>query len=487
MQTRYYSPYVAETCYTFYKNRAVYSLPQVQDAVRDAWLVYLANNYKDFPSKITAIKPIGKTGALILFDNDSPVQFLSSESLELDLGTKITIGDGSLFSQAMQNLSNADPEFQHGACQNRLAVINTPVGIYYMSQSQGKVFQVSSNGIQEISSAGMRWWFNKYLPYTLLEDFPEFPLIDNPVVGIGCQATFDNTNIILYFCKKDYRLKPEFRGQVTYEPGKGDLSFGVTGTPYIIQLGDPIYFEDTSWTISYDPKSEAWISFHDWHPELAISSKSYFLTTITGAQGNGQLWRHNQRTDLFANYYGQDYPFEFEYINNTGQAVNTLKNFEYQMECYTYDQDGIDTYHVLDFNFDHAIVSNTEQVSGLLNLNLMPKNNAPALVGYPVVNLNSIDILYSKVEQKYRFNQFWDITRDRGEYTYPNVQQPIWNTELNGYIKTLNPNNLNYQKPAFQHKKFRHYMSNVWLSRNVSGPVKMLLRLSNNKLLNSPR
>jgi hypothetical protein len=52
----------------------------VQDAVRDAWLVYLANNYKDFPSKITAIKPIGKTGALILFDNDSPVQFLSSES-----------------------------------------------------------------------------------------------------------------------------------------------------------------------------------------------------------------------------------------------------------------------------------------------------------------------------------------------------------------------------------------------------------------------
>jgi hypothetical protein len=487
MQTRYYSPYIAETCYTFYKNRAVYSLPQVQDAVRDAWLVYLANNYKDFPSKITAIKPIGKTGALILFDNDSPVQFLSSESLELDLGTKITIGDGSLFSQAMQNLSNADPEFQHGSCQNRLAVINTPVGIYYMSQSQGKVFQVSGDGIQEISSAGMRWWFNKYLPYTLLEDFPDFPIIDNPVVGIGCQATFDNTNIILYFCKKDYRLKPEFRGQVTYEPAKGELSFGVTGTPYTIQLGDPIYFEDTSWTVSYDPKSEAWISFHDWHPELAISSKSYFLTTITGAQGTGQIWRHNQRTDLFANYYGQDYPFEFEYINNTGQAVNTLKNFEYQMECYTYDQDGIDTYHVLDFNFDHAIVSNTEQVSGLLNLNIMPKNNAPALVGYPIVNLNSIDILYSKLEQKYRFNQFWDITRDRGEYTYPNVQQPIWNTELNGYIKTLNPNNLNYQKPAFQHKKFRHYISNVWLSRNVSGPVKMLLRLSNNKLLNSPR
>ena len=51
----------------------------------------------------------------------------------------------------------------------------------------------------------------------------------------------------------------------------------------------------------------------------------------------------------------------------------------------------------------------------------------------------------------------------------------------------LNPNNLNYQKPAFQHKKFRHYTTNVLLYRNVSGPVKMMLRLSNDKNLNSPR
>jgi hypothetical protein len=487
MQPRYYSPYIAETCYSFYKNRIAYSLPQTQDAVRDAWKVYLANNYKDFTSRVTAVKPIGKTGSMILFDGDSPVQFLSSESMELDLGTKITIGDGSLFSQAMQNLSNSDPEYQHGSCQNRLSVINTPAGIYYMSQSQGKIFAVTGEGLQEISAAGMRWWFNKYLPYTLLEDFPDFTLTDNPVVGIGCQSTFDNTNILLYFCKKDYRLRPEYAGLLTYEPQKGDLSFSLAGTASLIQLGDPIYFEDTSWTISYDPKAQAWISFHDWHPELAIASKTNFLTTKTSNLGKGDIWRHNHRTDAFANYYGQDYPFEIEFISNTGQQVNTLKSLEYQLECYTYRTDGLDTYHVLDYNFDHAVITNTEQVSGVLNLNIMPKNNAPALVTYPIVNLGSIDILYSKVEQKYRFNQFWDITRDRGEYTYPNVQQPIWNTELNGYIRTLNANNLNYQKPAFQHKKFRHYTSYVLLYRNVSGPVKMLFRLSTNKNLNSPR
>ena len=38
----------------------------------------------------------------------------------------------------------------------------------------------------------------------------------------------------------------------------------------------------------------------------------------------------------------------------------------------------------------------------------------------------------SNEEQKYRFNQFWDITDDRGEFT--GVERPIWITTLNGYI-----------------------------------------------------
>jgi hypothetical protein len=486
MQPRYYDPLVAETCYTYYKTRMIYSLPQLDvESVRDNWQVYLANNYKEFISQITAVKPIGKNGAIIFFKNDSPVQFLGTESLELDAGTKVTVGDGTLFSQALQNLSSSDPEYQHGACQNRLAIVNTPAGIYYMAQEQGKIFAVDGNGLKEISASGMRWWFNKYLPYTLLEDFPEYPLTDNPVVGIGCQTTYDNSSIITYFCKKDYKLREEYKGRLVYRP-KGDKEF-LLDNLNPVALGDPIYFENTSWTVSYDPKNQMWVSFHDWHPELTIGAKNEFLTTITNAQGQGELWRHNDRSDLFCNFYGQDYPFEVEYISKTGQTVNSLKSLEYILECYTYNQYNDDLYHVLDFNFDHAVLYNTEQVSGLLNLVPYPKNNVPLAMSYPIINLNSIDVLYQKVEQKYRINQFWDITRDRGEFTYPNVQQPIWLTEHNGYIRNLNANNLNYAKPAFERKKFRHYVSHVLLTRNLSGAVKMILKLTNNKNLNSPR
>jgi hypothetical protein len=124
-------------------------------------------------------------------------------------------------------------------------------------------------------------------------------------------------------------------------------------------------------------------------------------------------------------------------------------------------------------------------VSGLLQLTPTPYNNPILELSYPIINLNNINILCSKVEQKYRFNQFYDITNDRGEFT--NAEQAIWDTQPNGYIKVLNTINLNYNKAPLQHKKFRHYYNNVILRRVKSENRKMLLRLNNTKLLLSMR
>jgi len=155
------------------------------------------------------------------------------------------------------------------------------------------------------------------------------------------------------------------------------------------------------------------------------------------------------------------------------------------MEAYVYNNNELDLFQLLDFNFDHAILYNSEQVSGILRMNLEPKNDPFLMNTYPIITPNFIDILYSKEEQKYRFNQFWDITADRGEFT--GVQRVIWNTAPDGYHRTLNPNNLNYAKAQMQRKKFRHYANHILLYRNVSGNAKILLHLVNSKLQYSPR
>lgn len=477
VQDRDYDPYDAEKCFIYRPKRIVYSLPQNQENKKDFWRVFLPNNYRDFKSEPTVVKPIGKNGAMILFRNESPVQFAGVDTLQTDGGTKLTIGDGGLFSQPLQNLVNADDPHEYGSCQNRLSVVNTPTGLYYMSQNQGKIFIASGNGIQEISNQRMKWWFSKYLPYQLTKDFPDFELTDNPVIGIGCQAIFDNDNQVVFFCKKDYTLRKDIDDVVTYI---GSNQFRVNGS-LVVDLGHPRYFNNASWTVSYDPKTQTWVSYHDWHPDLTIPSKRTYMTT----KDNG-LWVHANRCDSYCNFYGIDYPFEVEFSLYTQTQVNTLRNIEYYMEVYKYRNNCDDRFHVLDFNFDEAVIYNSEQCSGLLRLNIKPKNNALLLNEYPRVNLASIDILFSKEEQKYRFNQFWDITDNRGEFA-SDIQRVIFDTEPNGYVRNLNPQNLNYNKFALERKKFRHYNNSVLLRRRVSGDKNMVITLALQKNLKSSR
>lgn len=476
VQDRSYDPSIADNCYKYRPKRINYSLPQDQENEKDYWRVFLPFNYKDFNSKATAIRPIGKNGAIILFETESPVQFAGVDQLETDGGTKVTIGDGGLFSQPLQNLANVDSPIEYGSCQNRLSIVNTPLGMFYMSQNQGKILQVAK-GLMAISDANMKWWFATYLPYMLTKDFPDFELTDNPVVGIGCQTIYDNKNQIIYFSKKDYTLRKDILDEITYISGR----MFMVNKRLPIQLGDPRYFEDASWTVSYDPKVKGFISYHDWHPDLTIPGKKTFMSTK-----DNSIWVHNDDCSSYCNFYGVDYPFEVEFSVPTNVQVNTLRSLEYYMEVFKYDENCYDRFHVLDYNFDEAIVYNSEQCSGLLKLNLKPKNNAPAILDFPQINFNSIDIMFSKEEQKYRFNQFWDITDNRGEFN-ANIERMIFNTSPNGYVRSLNANNLNYAKFELEHKKFRHYQNTVLLRRNVSGNRNMIVSTSINKNLLSPR
>lgn len=522
LQNRYYDPLVSKLCFTYLPDRIYYSLQQQDESYKDSWFIFLPNNYREFKSQISGVKSINKSGLFITFKNDSPQMFQGVDTLQTDLGTKITIGDGGLFSQPGQSVTNADKPYEYGSSQNRLAVISTPAGLFYASQNQGKIFSYSG-GLKEISQVGLKWWFSLFLKSKLLQQFPDYPWFDNPVAGVGVQAVYDNENSILYFTKKDYVVKDSIDlSRVDYVPlvvdcrqmvkgrglkkGQGDY-FTLDGKGRYL-LGDPAIFESASWTASYDPKNEMWISFHDWHPDLVMPAKTVFLTTKKNS-----FWKHNFVCDSFCNYYGKDYPFELEYPIVTGQSPTVVKSFEYILECYKRADNCVDQFHVLDHNFDTAILYNSEQVSGYLNLNIFPKNNITLSLEYPkfnpaipviirdtVVGVPGFDILFSKEENKYRFNQFWDVTRDRGEFPvgsgYPpqgplvpgttellgNYPEEIaWITLPDGYRRELNLTSLDYNKAQLQRKRFRHYLNFLTLRKEVSGNVNMVVKVINSK------
>jgi len=496
---RDYNPAVAASCYVYRPNRVIYSLPQQNEAKKDSWRAFLPNNYKDFSSKVSSIKPVHKTGALFMMKYANPLMFMGIEELKLDTtGTKITIGDGALFSgvQQLQSVVNSDDSYEYGSNQGRFCAVNCLHGVFWVSQNQGKVFQYGgSGGLQEISAGGMRWWFAKYLPSQLLKMYPDFPYYDNPVAGVGVQMIYDNTHELIYITKKDYI--PKVKQTLTYN-GKfvNKLNLGPADNPTSIVQTVPSDFsnkddwEEISWTISYDPKIKAWVSFHDWIPSFLIPGRSHFMS-VAPESGSvvDTIWKHNIRCDSYCNFYGVDYPFEIEFVSATAQTVSSMKSIEYLLEVYNYSSDCRDKFHNLYENFDQAIVYNSEQNSGLLRLNLHKINNPLALLAYPIIDpINGIiDIQYSKVENKYRFNQFWDITNNRGQDLPSPINIPMFNVDANGYVYPINPAYVDYAKKPIERKRFRHNVNRVFLRRVVSGNNKFIFKISNQKLMQSPR
>ena len=126
---RDYMPSLYNTCFQYYPKRAIYSLPQQEGMKRDNWRNFLPLNYKDFNSKISVIKSLNGTGALILFEDIEPKQFVGIDQFQTTGGVKITIGDGGLFQQNMQGIVNADDVLQYGTCTSSRSAVNTPHGL----------------------------------------------------------------------------------------------------------------------------------------------------------------------------------------------------------------------------------------------------------------------------------------------------------------------------------------------------------------------
>ncbi len=272
----------------------------------------------------------------------------------------------------------------------------------------------------------------------------------------------------------------------TFYKGVNKLSECRIAVDVIIEGRQPIpydnkeYWENVSWTVSYDPAKKQWVSFHDWIPDLTLSTSNHFIST----KNNG-LWKHNDSFESYCNFYGVDYPFEIDIPLLSKGGVSILRSLEYYLDVFKYNPNGIDYRHVLDDNFDKAIIYNSEQVSGVLSLNLRGKNSPRANLLYPQITSTGINILYSKEEQKYKFNQFWDITNRRGEFD--TTDESIWESDNDGVHRNINSLYVDYHKSAKERKKFRHLSNNVILRKMVSGSKKFILKLVNAKQLISSR
>ena len=459
-------------CKNTHPRRIIYSKQNNQESSADNWLVYPANNYYDVDSNmgsIVDIEAIDTFRVLVRCENGSMV-FNAYDTLQL-AQTSVTVGTGGMFSQRPQTFAETDTGY--AGSQSKWAFNTSHHGSFFIDQKRGKLFHYASQ-LEEISNNGMFDWFAENSKFKILQQVPNVNT-DNPYTGIGYTSVFDNRFNLWFLTKRDYKLKNiKELGNISLDENNNILYKGK-----LADFNNKKIWKNVGWTISYSPLYKAWISFHSFIPNYYIGDIDTFYSGLQ----NQKIYKHWDKFS-FQSYYNNTYPFEITITTAKEQEVSLLKSIEYNLKVQKYLNNNYqDLYENHNINFNKLIVSTDNQSSGILNLIKQEKNNPFQSLQYPKINLDSLDILYSKVEgHQYRVNQFADLVLDK------NNNQAIFIHDENGVDKI--PNNIEYQKInnlQLQNQKFRNEFFDITLINDKETDYKFILKTQINKTIKSIR
>ena len=295
----------------YYKNRIAYSQKSDPLSISNNWLNFRAESIQQFDLKegeMTVLKAIDTYNLFIGFE-DAVYITQADESLYAD-STTIYIGTPNIFERRLKKVS--DDVTGYGGCIDPDSVIPTRYGVFWFDRKRKK-FLNYSNDLKDITSP-MQVWFNDWM--------------NDEIYGV-----FDNYSDNLYYTSKNQRA-------------------------------------DCSWTLSYKPKAQGFISFHSFIPDYYIGSSNNFFSV----KNNG-IWKHN--SNKYQNYYGNIEKFEVGININHNFAQSILQSIELHSEFYTTKRvDGYDC-KIYDFNkfFDEAFVYNHLHGTGSQKILLKEKNN----------------------------------------------------------------------------------------------------------------
>lgn len=163
------------------------------------------------------------------------------------------------------------------------------------------------------------------------------------------------------------------------------------------------------------------------------------------------LWKHLTDISNFNTYYGNidpyiiEYPFQYQYQDEILQSIKDYtKVYKYANSSNINRKIQPD-----DAYFNKAILYNDQQSSGLLLLNSKPQNNMKEYMSYPKYNSDSKSILYTKSDNFYQYNTFWDVVTDKNEPLF------IDSCESMSIDKIINDENMNYSTKSFKKSTIR--------------------------------
>ena len=202
---------------------------------------------------------------------------------------------------------------------------------------------------------------------------------------------------------------------------------------------------------------------------FSISEFNIYTYADTNFTDNGTscAWTHLKNPLIYNTYYGYIEPYIIEYPFAYQYQDEILRNVKDHTIVYKYVDTGdsvladYSKYEVDDLWFNKAILYNDQQCSGVLTIVPKPKNNLSDYMSYPVLSTDDKTIIFTKSDNFYQYNTFWNITKDS------KVQHFVKDCENLSIDKQINQDNMDYtmrshKKATLRAKelKIRHILDN---------------------------
>lgn len=422
-------------------NRIIYSDISTNEHKSDNWLIFKANNYYDFDlTKGKLISADGIEDSKILVRLEKGTQIFNAFDTLQASSTNIQVGTGGIFSSRPQDIAITD--LGYAGTQHK-SIIHTEFGHIWADAERGQVFLLNTGGrgIDEISKNGMKSFFKENLPFTIKKHFLSVD-IDNNFNNIGLHFGYDKRFNRLLLTKLDYIPKSD---DIKYNSSEKYFYILNQGVETIVNVENPKYFCNKSWTISYNFYNQSWTSFHSYTPFYYVNHISTFESSVRRLiNDNGTLrnvqknYTHNTTNKSYQVFYGKLQPFIVETISKPDLTNNTLHAVEFMLDVARYHNE-YDYYFNTTKTFNKAIIYNETQCTGLLNLKVSDVNDMSESFRYPERTSDGLNILVSNSENMWRFNDFYNIVPNK----YNNL--PVMVYDCNNVIKRINKKAINYE------------------------------------------
>lgn len=272
-------------CYTYFPFKAIYSDRQVNylDNRANNWLIYRPVSTFDFPQnygKLTSLDGIQNRAILARFENKT---LMYNKLLTIDTSNPQAayVGNNQLFAGAPP-IDFAETDLGYVGSQNKM-LLKIPQGQISVDAKRGQVFLLTGEGAVDLSQfgSGLNRFFTDHLAFEILRHFPEVN-IDNHFNGIGLHGVYDSKFDRVIISKLDYIPQPG-KG-VKYNSETREFYITRTVGTYeideMVDITDPEYFCNKSWTLSYNVNTKSWVSFHSYIPNFYIAENNFFYSGL---------------------------------------------------------------------------------------------------------------------------------------------------------------------------------------------------------------